>query len=103
MQAMTMAEARSVANRRRNVTERLKTILIERLSLHMNPDEIAEDSPLFGVGLGLDSVDALEVVVCVEQEFGVAIMDDDMPAFRSFNTIVDFILSRQTASAASGA
>lgn len=81
---------------RKGITERLKKILIERLMLQYEPDEIAEDTTLFGLGLGLDSVDALEIVVGVEQEFGVSITDKDMQAFRSINTIVDFIIAKQS-------
>lgn len=95
MAGMTLATARAQAQRRQQLTERLKVVLIERLMLPLEPDEIAEDSPLFGSGIGLDSVDALEIVVAVESEFGVAITDDDMQAFRSINTVIDFIEARQ--------
>jgi acyl carrier protein len=91
MAGMTHEEAKATADRRREITERLKRVLIERLMLPLQPDEIAEDSALFGSGLGLDSVDALEIVVAIESEFGVAITDEDMHAFRSVNTVVDFI------------
>lgn len=84
------------AEERKAITERLKRVLIDRLMLEHETDEISDDSPLFGLGLGLDSVDALEIVVGVEQEFGVSITDEDMHAFRSVNTIVDFIVSRQS-------
>lgn len=95
MAGMTIKEATVRAERRRHVTELLKTVLIERLMLPLTSDEIAEDSPLFGSGLGLDSVDALEIVVAVETTFGVAITDADMQAFRSINTVVDFIEAKQ--------
>jgi len=91
MAGMTMNEAQSRVAQRREITERLKEKIIGRLMLQLEPDEIAEDSPLFGSGLGLDSVDALEIVVTVESEFGVSITDEDMQAFRSINTVVDFI------------
>lgn len=84
-----------IAATRRELTERVKKVLIEKLMLQHEPNEIAEDSPLFGLGLGLDSVDALEIVVAVEQEFGVTITDEDMQAFRSVNTIIDFIIDHQ--------
>ncbi|MEM4523136.1 MAG: phosphopantetheine-binding protein [Nitrososphaeria archaeon] len=77
---------------RKEITERVKKTLIERLRLPLAPDEISDDVPLFGIGLGLDSVDALEIVVGIEQEFGITITDEDMQAFRSINTIVDFII-----------
>lgn len=95
MAGMTLETARAHAQHRRQLTERLKAVLIERLMLPLEPDEIAEDSPLFGSGVGLDSVDALEIVVAVESEFGVAITDEDMQAFRSINTVVDFIAMKQ--------
>ena len=88
---VTMEAALAIANRRRDLTQRLKQVLIERLSLPLEPGDIAEDSPLFGTGLGLDSVDALEIAVAVESEFGVAITDEDMHAFRSVNTVADYI------------
>lgn len=91
MAGMTMNEAQTRIAQRREITERLKEKIINRLMLQLEPDEIAEDSPLFGSGLGLDSVDALEIVVTVESEFGVSITDEDMQAFRSINTVVDFI------------
>jgi len=87
-------EIKEKIKKRKDVLERLKKILIERLSLPLEPDEIAEDSTLFGLGLGLDSVDALEIVVGVEQEFDVSITDEDMQAFRSINSIVDFIIEK---------
>jgi acyl carrier protein len=84
-----------IAATRSELTERLKKVLIEKLMLQVEPNEISEDSTLFGLGLGLDSVDALEIVVAVEQEFGVTITDEDMQAFRSLNTIIDFIIDHQ--------
>ena len=44
--------------------------------------------------LGLDSVDSLEMAIAVETEFGVAITEDDLAAFRSINTVLDFIEER---------
>lgn len=88
---MTLAVARDIADKRKALSDRLKHLLIDRLSLQLEVDEIADDSPLFGSGLGLDSVDALEVAISVETEFGVSITDDDLHAFRSINTVLDFI------------
>ena len=92
----TLTEVRAYAQRRRDLTRRLKETLVERLSLDRQPDEIPDDCLLFGVGLGLDSVDALEIVVAVEGEFGIRVEDGDMQEIRSDNSIVDLILSRQT-------
>lgn len=94
MKANTLQQARDIATSRNELSRRLKCVLIERLSLQLEPEEIANDSPLFGSGLGLDSVDALEIAIAVETEFGVPITDEDLHAFRSVNTILDFIESR---------
>lgn len=99
MNAPTLDRAEEVARQRRQLSERLKQVLIERLSLRLEVDEIADDSPLFGSGLGLDSVDSLEVAIAVEAEFGVAITDEDLHAFRSVNTVLDFIEARRSAPA----
>ncbi|MBQ0957953.1 acyl carrier protein [Ideonella sp. 4Y11] len=75
----------------------MKQALIERLSLQLTPDEIADDSPLFGTGLGLDSVDALEIAILIELEFDVPVSDDELASFRSINTLVDLVEQRTQA------
>jgi len=56
--------------------EQLKQILVSDLNLEdMTPEQIPDDSPLFGQGLGLDSLDAVELVVIVQRHFGVEIKD----------------------------
>ena len=91
----SLVEAHAYAGRRKDLTHRLKETLVERLDLDRRIDEIPDDCLLFGVGLGLDSVDALEIVVAVESEFGIRVEDDDMKEIRSVNSIVDLILSRR--------
>lgn len=83
-----------VAARRREAVTRVKQTLIDGLELDLAPSEIAEDSALFGFGLGLDSIDALTLIVAVEDSFGVRIPDDDLRVLRSTNTIVDFVLGQ---------
>ena len=92
----SLDEARAYARKRKDLTHRLKETLVERLDLDRHTDEIPDDCLLFGVGLGLDSVDALEIVVAVESEFGIRVEDDDMKEIRSVNSIVDLILSRHS-------
>ena len=92
----TLVEAHAYAGQRKDLTHRLKKTLVERLDLDRQTDEIPDDCLLFGVGLGLDSVDALEIVVAVEGEFGIRVEDGDMKDIRSVNSIVDLILSRRT-------
>ncbi len=73
---------------------RVKRLIIERLQLEgMTPADIDDAAPLFGDGLGLDSIDALELVIGIEKEFGVRIQDEDVgsKAFASVNALVDFL------------
>ncbi|PWK08992.1 phosphopantetheine-binding protein [Tumebacillus permanentifrigoris] len=70
---------------------RVKQCIINRLGLDVSADEIEDDAPLFGEGLGLDSIDALELVIAIGKEFDVAIGDDDMGIFQSVNRICEFI------------
>ncbi len=58
---------------------RIKEMIISRLKLEgMTPEEIGDETPLFGEGLGLDSIDALELVLAVEQTFGIRIDDEEV-------------------------
>jgi acyl carrier protein len=75
-------------------TLELKSKIIESLKLQdITPEQIDDDAPLFGTGLGLDSIDALELVVLLEKEYGIVIKDieEGRPAFRSVRTLADFI------------
>lgn len=71
--------------------QRIKTIMVENLMLQVTADEIADDQPLFGPGsLGLDSVDALQLVVALDKNFGLKIPDPAAAkeVLQSVNTIV---------------
>jgi acyl carrier protein len=72
---------------------KVKEMLVRQLRLKMAPAEIADDASLFGdTGLGLDSIDVLEVVASVEKEFGVAIRSEEgEQVLRSVNTLADFL------------
>ncbi|MGB4599461.1 MAG: phosphopantetheine-binding protein [Trichlorobacter sp.] len=55
---------------------KVKQMIIDALRIEgMSPDEIDDDAPLFGEGLGLDSIDALQLVVAMEKDFGVVVPD----------------------------
>jgi acyl carrier protein len=76
------------------VKEKLKAVLIEGLKLEdLTPEEIDDGAPLFREGLGLDSLDAVELVVLLQKHFGVVVKDIDegRVAFRSVDALASFI------------
>lgn len=85
------SEVERIVGRRRALVDSLKTVIIESLELDLEPDEIDEDTALFGVGLALDSIDALQLVLAVEGAYSVTIPPDDLNVYRSINTLADFL------------
>jgi acyl carrier protein len=82
------------------IRSRIKHLLVNALHLEgLAPSDIADDAPLFGEGLGLDSVDALELVVALEKEFAIRIQSHDVgkEAFVSVSTLAAFIEGRLVA------
>jgi acyl carrier protein len=80
----------------------IKEMLVKNLMLQVTPEQIGDDLPLFGPdGLGLDSIDALELVVSMEKTFGVGVPTSDVAstALRTVNTIHDYILEKRAAAA----
>ena len=71
----------------------IKQAIVRSLRLPITPAEIGDDIPLFGEGLGLDSIDVLELVLELERSFGVAITDEATGArvLRTVNTIAEFV------------
>lgn len=84
-------------------TRLVKEMMIRQLNLQQTHEQLDNDAPLFGRGLGLDSVDALELIIGLEQEFGVAIKDGQKTSLRSVNTIVDHLMSAGVSGAGSEA
>lgn len=79
---------------------RLKEIIVDRMNLRIEPTEIRDDQNLFGDGddaLGLDSIDALDLVVAIYEEFDVEIQDSDMHVFENVNTLDAFVEEKSTA------
>ena len=80
----------------------IKQMLVKNLMLQITPEQIGDDLPLFGPdGLGLDSIDALELVVSMEKTFGVGVPSSDVAGkvLRTVNTIHDYILEKRAAAA----
>lgn len=74
--------------------EQVKQLIIDALRIEgMAPDEIETDAPLFGDGLGLDSIDALQLVVAMEKQYGVVVPDaaTGTKVFQSVRTVADFV------------
>lgn len=71
----------------------IKQAIVRSLRLPITADQIADDVPLFGEGLGLDSIDVLELVLELERSFGVSITDEQTGArvLQSVNTIAAFV------------
>jgi len=77
-----------------DLRHKLKELLIERLKFEdMTPEDIPDDEPLFGGGLGLDSIDALEIVVMLESEFGIKVKNETSArdSFRSISTLANHV------------
>jgi acyl carrier protein len=83
-----------IVNNSEELCKYLKKMIIDTLKLEeITAEEIKDDAPLFKEGLGLDSIDALELVVAIENIFNVIIEDEDVgkKAFASVNTLARFI------------
>ena len=80
--------------------DELKTLLITELNLEdITPDDIDASAPLFRDGLGLDSIDALELAVVLDKKYGIKIKSSDernKEIFSSLNALTDFITDNRT-------
>ena len=78
----------------------LKDIIIEALVLEdITPEEIASEEALFGDGLGLDSIDALEIAMALEERYGIVLGDDsdeDRSHFASVRSLANFVVLNRT-------
>lgn len=77
-----------------DIIEKLKIQLIEQLNLEdLEPSDIDSDEPLFGSKLGLDSIDALEIIVLLEREYGIKVLnqEDGKKIFKSVRSIAEHI------------
>ncbi|MDQ3049402.1 MAG: phosphopantetheine-binding protein [Bacteroidota bacterium] len=78
--------------------ENLKRQIVEQLNLKdIKPEDIGDDQPLFVEGLGLDSIDALELIVLLQQHYGIRLAraEDGPAVFRSVNSMAEYIQSNK--------
>lgn len=78
----------------------LKVQIIESLNLkHLKPEDIGDEQPLFEGGIGLDSIDALELIVLLQQFYSIKIANpqDGPQIFKSVKSMAEFIKANQTA------
>ena len=80
-----------------DLNTRIKEGIVRSLRLPIKSEEIGDDMPLFDGGLGLDSIDVLELVLELERSLGVTIADEQtgMKVLASVDTIADFIISER--------
>jgi acyl carrier protein len=90
----TIAAARDYVQRREEILRKVLLLLIRDLKVKREPDAIDPDTPLFATGLGLDSVDAVELVICLQREFNLYLADDQevVRKTRTVNSIIDCVL-----------
>lgn len=85
---------------RDQLVQELKELIVSALNLDdIDPDEIEADQPLFGAGLDLDSIDALELVVSLEKQYGIKIgsSEESKEALASVNALADTIIAKSAA------
>lgn len=80
--------------------DELAALIVSALNLEVSPGEIGPDDPLYGEGLGLDSIDILEVALAVSKRFGVQLRADNennVAIFRSLRSLAEFIAANRSA------
>ena len=81
-----------------DLKENLKRQIVEQLNLKdIKPEDIGDDQPLFVEGLGLDSIDALELIVLLQQHYGIKLAraEEGPVVFRSVNSMADYITANK--------
>lgn len=95
---MNDAALSAYAARRADALDRVRRVVIENLRVERAPDELDPDTALFGTGLGLDSIDAVELVVALDTTFGVELGNDvfGRAEMRTINGLVDLVLASKS-------
>ena len=90
------SELKEKIRHREDVLNRVTKLLISSLQLDCSSEELDPDAPLFGTGLALDSVDAVEIAVALDLEFRLSLdKEKGVSALRTINSIVDEVLKRE--------
>lgn len=83
--------------KRKDIIVKIKAEIIQRLNVQREPHQIDDDTPLFGNGLKLDSVDATEIIVMLDKIFDIQVSEGDDPSYmRSVNNLASFILKKKS-------
>ena len=90
-----LAAAVAKATEWRDMTDRVKRVLVERLELPIPFQWITDDQPLFGRGLELDSLDALELSMAIDQEFGTPVYEENTSLFGSVSAFLGYLITKQ--------
>jgi acyl carrier protein len=90
-----VAAAVAKATEWRDMTGRVKSVLVDRLELPIPADWITDDQPLFGRGLELDSLDALELSMAIDQEFGTPVYEENTSLFGSVSAFLGYLIQKQ--------
>ena len=88
---------------RADLVRRVQEVVVDAIFLEVEPTDLDPDAPLFGSGHGLDSIDAVELLVALEGHFGLRLQEERVlavPHLRTINTVVDRILNPTDASPA---
>ena len=80
------------------LVQELKEAIIEALNLEIQPDDIDPATPLFREGLGLDSIDALEIIIILDKKYGIKLANpaESKAIFYSIDTLADFVEKNRT-------
>ena len=90
-------DLKRVIDKRENALNKVRELLVRSLKLPHTLKELDPDTPLFSTGLGLDSIDAVMLVVDLESDFGINIdPDDNIEALRSINCLVDLVINNSS-------
>ncbi|MFI7588139.1 phosphopantetheine-binding protein [Spongisporangium articulatum] len=79
------------------MTSEIKAVIIDRLDLPVPPEWLTDDQPLFGRGLELDSIDALELSMAIDQKFHMPVYEDDMSIFGSVGSFLSHLTTNREA------